>query len=74
MENGSTVLDDGIVAARVRKVLADTHTSQRTLARELGRNEVYVSRRLTGHVPFGAVELARVAAVLDVDVAELLAA
>lgn len=63
---------DQIVAGRVRAELGRKRMSQAALARHLHRTQMYMHRRLHGEVPFGALELATVAEVLDVPVEQFL--
>lgn len=60
------------VAAEVRAELARQQVHQSTVARALGLSEMAVSRRTTGKTSFSVEELATVAAVLGVDVRDLL--
>jgi transcriptional regulator with XRE-family HTH domain len=57
-----------IVAGEVRAWLARRQRSGRSAALELGWTEPYLSRRLTGAVPFDVADLARLAELLDVPV------
>jgi transcriptional regulator with XRE-family HTH domain len=56
------------VAAEVRAWLGRRNRSGRSLAQELGWTEPYLSRRLTGSVPFDVADLLAVASLLDVPV------
>ena len=56
------------VAAEVRAWMARRHRSGRSIALELGWTEIYLSRRLTGKVPFDVADLAMIADLLEVPV------
>src|SRR5258708_18443219 len=56
------------VAAEVRAWLGRRNRSGRSIARELGWTEPYLSRRLTGTVPFDVADLVAIADLLDVSV------
>lgn len=57
------------VAGEVRAWLGRRNRSGRSVARELGWTEPYLSRRLTGSVPFDVADLVKIADLLDVPVA-----
>lgn len=57
------------VAAEVRASLARNRRSGRSVALQLGWNQNYIWRRLTGDTPFSIEDLAAIAEVLDVPVA-----
>src|SRR5580693_7898809 len=57
-----------LIAAEVRAQLARQRRSGRSVALQLGWSSVYMSRRLTGAVPFNVTDLAAIAGVLDVPV------
>jgi transcriptional regulator with XRE-family HTH domain len=57
-----------IVAGEVRAWLARRQRSGRSAALELGWTEPYLSRRLTGGVPFDVSDLAKLAELLDVPI------
>jgi hypothetical protein len=61
------------VAAELRAHLARHRISGRTLAKLLGENQTWVSRRLSGHVPLDTDDLQRIAEVLGLTPMELLA-
>lgn len=61
------------VAAELRAHLARQRISGRTLAKLLGENQTWVSRRLSGHVPLDTDDLQRIANVLGLTPMELLA-
>ena len=61
-----------MVAAEVRAEMGRAQVTQTKLAQELGRSDMYVSRRLTGQVAFDMAELERIAEVLQVPVNRLL--
>lgn len=61
------------VAANVRAELARKGITQTDLAAELSKSQPWISRRLSGRVPFNVAELAAIASVLDIAVTELLA-
>jgi transcriptional regulator with XRE-family HTH domain len=54
------------VAGEVRAWLARRKRSARSVALELGWTEPYLSRRLTGGVPFNVIDLAAIAGVLEI--------
>src|SRR5215472_17069635 len=56
------------VAAEVRAQLARARRTGRSVALELGWTQPYISRRLTGEVPFDVNDLAAVADVLHIPV------
>lgn len=60
------------LAAEVRAELGRRRMSHSDLARRVHRTQMYMHRRLTGEVPFGAIELAEVAEALDVPVEQFL--
>lgn len=60
------------VATRVRGVLGEQQVSGSELARRVGCAQRYMSRRLSGDVPFTVAELMDVAAVLHVSIARFL--
>lgn len=64
----TTVCDDEFVAFRVRYELERQEKPARVLVRALGVTDNYISRRLTGKVPFSAGDLGKVADVLHVEV------
>ena len=59
---------DEVVAGEVRAWMGRRHRSARSVALELGWTEFYLSRRLTGKVPFNVPQLSALAEVLDVPV------
>lgn len=59
------------IAACVRAEVARRKVPQRDIAARLGITQQAVSRRLSGHVPFAAHELADLADLLDVSVSDL---
>lgn len=59
---------DEIVAGEVRAWMGRRHRSARSIALELGWTEIYLSRRLTGKVPFNVPQLSAIAELLDVPV------
>lgn len=61
------------VAANVRAEMARRSYSQRQLAADLGIAQQGLSQRLNGRVPFRVNELDRIAAILGVDLAALIA-
>lgn len=61
----------GRIAGNVRAEVARQQLEQERIALALGQNQQYVSRRITGAVPWRADELEVVANVLGVHVAEL---
>ncbi len=62
----------GQVAAEIRAELARQRRSGSWLARQLGQSQSSFSRRLVGDLPLDLSELERIAAVLDVPLAQLL--
>lgn len=62
-----------LVAAELRAHLARQRLSGRALAKMLGENQTWVSRRLAGHVPLDTDDLQRIAEVLGLTPMELLA-
>ena len=60
------------VARSIRHAMVDKDMNQADLARALGKDEVWLSRRLKGHVILNVIELQAIAAVLDVPAANLL--
>jgi transcriptional regulator with XRE-family HTH domain len=65
------------VTSRVREVMAARRVSQTAVARHLGVSQAYVERRITDRlkdrVDFTVAELERMAVLLEVPLAELLA-
>lgn len=59
------------VAGEVRAQLARHRRTGADVARQLGWTYPYISRRLTGHVPFDVNDLAAIAAALDIQVTDL---
>lgn len=62
----------GDVAAEVRAEMARQRVSQTALADRLDVSQAYVSRRLTGDVPFDVEELREVAFILGVRVEQFI--
>lgn len=62
------------VAAEVRAELARQRISQQLLAAKLGVSQQWVSRRIAGTVAFDVDELARIARLLGVPMAQFLPA
>lgn len=62
------------VADNIRAEVARRRLSQVKLAEQVGIRQQALSRRLTGSTPFRIDELARIAEVLDIPLAELVAA
>lgn len=60
------------VAAEVRAAVGRRRTNATALAKRLGVSQTYVWRRLQGETAFDADDLYRIAALLDVAVADLL--
>lgn len=60
------------VGELVRAEMIGQRLSQDGLARSLGRNQQWLSRRLTGEVSFTVEELTAIASRLRIDVTELL--
>lgn len=59
------------VAAEVRAQLARHRRTGADMARQLGWTQPYMSRRLTGQVPFDVNDLTAIAAVLGLQVTDL---
>jgi len=62
------------VAGEIRATMARQRVSAAVIAKALGKSPMYVSRRLSGDVPFDLADLERVVSVLGVQVADLLPA
>ena len=62
------------VAANVRAELARKGITQTDLAAKLCKSQPFVSRRLSGRVPFDVADLAAIASVLDIQIADLVVA
>ena len=62
------------VAANVRAELARKGITQTDLAAKLRKSQPFVSRRLSGRVPFDVADLAAIASVLDIPIADLVVA
>lgn len=62
------------VAANVRAEMGRRRFTQTKLAGTLGVSQMFLSRRLGGHVPFDLQELERIAAALEIPVELLLTA
>lgn len=60
------------VAAEVRAEMARQMITQKEMARRLEQIDMWLSRRLRGHVPFNLDELERVAQALDLSVSTLI--
>ncbi len=60
-----------VVAGEVRAWMGRRGVNQTALAAAIGVSQSQISKRLKGTIPFDIVELARVAAFLNVDVALL---
>jgi transcriptional regulator with XRE-family HTH domain len=60
------------VAEEIRAMLGRRRMSGRQLATKLGVSQTWMSTRLTGTTPIDLNDLERIAAILDVEVAELL--
>jgi transcriptional regulator with XRE-family HTH domain len=60
------------VAEEIRALMGRRRMSGAALARGIGENQQYVSRRLTGEVPFDIDDLEKIAALLDTSVTALL--
>lgn len=65
MSRGVLVAD---VAGEVRAWMGRRNRSGRSVAAELGWTEIYLSRRLTGKVPFDVADLAALADLLKIPV------
>lgn len=61
------------VAGEVRAAMARLGCTQAVLAERINRDQHFVSRRLSGKVPFTIDELARIAEALNVPIEALLA-
>lgn len=62
------------IAAEVRAEMARQGLTQQALANKLGCNQPYLSRRMTGAVPFDVAELVELAEALGVPLAQFLPA
>lgn len=71
-DNRPAISLSAFVGKEIRKLLIDLDMKQLELATRLGENEMWVSRRLRGTQPIDLNDLERIAAILEVDVAELL--
>lgn len=60
------------VAANVRAEMARQQCTQIRLAEKLSKTQAYVSRRLTGQVPFTVDEIYEIAEALNVPMRDLL--
>lgn len=58
----------------MRAELARKGITQTDLAAKLAKSQPFVSRRLSGRVPFDVADLAAIASVLDITVADLVVA
>lgn len=67
----STETTVGYVAGEIRAHAARKGLSGRQMAFQLGKSQPWMSRRLTGEIPFDVEELDAVAAILDVAPREL---
>jgi transcriptional regulator with XRE-family HTH domain len=70
MTQPSTLADN--VAAEVRAHLARRHLTGAALAAAIGKSEMYVSRRLRGHVAFDLGDVEQAARFLEIPVNDLL--
>ena len=61
------------IAANVRAEMARRRLRAVTVAAELGMSQPAMSRRLSGEVPFTAIEVYRLAQILDVPIESLFA-
>lgn len=59
------------IAAEVRAHVARQQIKQQAIADALGRNQSWVSRRLTGEVPFTVADLDAICALLNLTLLEL---
>ena len=59
------------IAANVRAELARKGITQTDLALRLKKSQPFVSRRLSGSVPFNVADLDSIATVLDISIASL---
>lgn len=60
------------VAAEVRAHMGRQRMTQTALATHMGVSQGYISRRLTGEVPFTVTELDEIARILTVPISDLL--
>lgn len=78
MGNTSTLLDPDqfaeIVGRNIRSVLAMRGMQAKTLAELIGKSDAALSQRMGGHSRWLAIDLHRIAKVLEVDMDVLLAA
>ena len=61
-----------VVLGNVRAEIARRRLSQSDIAREMGQNQQWLSRRLIGYVPLSVPELMTLAGIIGVDIADLL--
>lgn len=62
------------ISSELRAELARQRLSQAEVALAMGRSQAYLSRRLSGDIPFDVDDLAQLAEILGVPVAALLGA
>lgn len=62
---------DALVAAEIRAELARQRMTHGRLAEELGVSRAYLSRRLNGDTPLSITDVAAIAGILGVPVAQL---
>lgn len=62
------------VAEKVRAEVRRKGLTQCYLAQQLGTSQPFISRRLSGRVPFDVDDLAKIAELLDIPITELIAA
>lgn len=63
---------DAAIAEELRALLARRRVSARSISDKLGWGQMYLSRRLSGRVPFSAGELYKLAGLLGVPITSLL--
>src|SRR5688572_6346867 len=61
-----------VVAAEVRAWMGRRRATQTDLAKALDKSQAYISRRLSGEVPFDIDDLYRLAAFFEIEVTALL--
>jgi transcriptional regulator with XRE-family HTH domain len=62
---------DALVAAEIRAELARQRITHSALAEKLGVSRAYLSRRLSGDTPLSIPDLAQIAQILKVSIAQL---
>lgn len=60
------------IISNIRAEMARRNHTQTSLASKLNRSQQFLSRRLSGQVPFDIEDLLSIATALDIELAELL--